>query len=192
VLTRTRFLAALGGSVLGLAAAVSIGAGPAAADTGLLLDDSQFDSTASGFPRHDDDCGNAPDQDGWLFIAPANTSFVALTVIFELAGGRGLASQTITLDDLADFGPPDASHAFVFTPAGATLLDGRATVAEDTENGFFALSHTCPAKLPHTGEGFPIGAAATVGFLLLVGGALLRWHELVARAGRLSCPTWWW
>ena len=50
MLTRTRFLAALGGSVLGLAAAVSIAAGPAAADTGLLLDDSQFDSTAQRIP----------------------------------------------------------------------------------------------------------------------------------------------
>jgi len=191
-LTRARFLAALGGSVLSLAAAVSIGAGPAAADTGLLLDDSQFDSTASGFPRHDDDCGNAPDQDGCLFIAPANSSFVALTVIFELADGRGFASQNITLDEPADFGPPDARHAFVFTPAGATLIDGRATVAEDREKGFFGLSHTCLAKLPHTGAGFPIGPAATAGFLLLVGGALLRWHELLARAARLSCPTWWW
>jgi len=189
VFTHKRFLAALGGTVLGLAAAAFVGASPAAADTDLMLQQSQIGSTASGFPSHDDDCGNAADQDGWHFVAPANANFVTLTVTFDLPGG---GTQTTTLDDPADFGPPDASHAFVFTPAGATLLDGRATVAEDREKGFFALSHTCPAKLPHTGAGFPIGAAATVGFLLLVGGALLRWHELVARAGRLGCPTWWW
>src|SRR4029450_8691180 len=57
VFTRKRFIAALGGSVLGLAAAALIGASPAAAATDLTLQPSQVGSTASGFPHQADDSG---------------------------------------------------------------------------------------------------------------------------------------
>jgi hypothetical protein len=38
------------------------------------------------------------------------------------------------------------------------------------------------AALPRTGAGFPVGPVATVAFLLVAAGALLRWHELLAQA----------
>src|SRR4051812_37054985 len=45
------------------------------------------------------DCPDSPPQWGWHFIAPANSTFVSLSVTFAAAG-------TITLNDPGDFGPP--------------------------------------------------------------------------------------
>jgi LPXTG-motif cell wall-anchored protein len=38
------------------------------------------------------------------------------------------------------------------------------------------------AELPHTGAGFPVAPAVTIGFLLVAAGVLLRWRELIANA----------
>ncbi len=120
--------------------AVVLWAGPAAA-ADVTLNPDHIGETAAGFPEHDDDCGNAPDQDGWHFIVPGNVNFTSLTLTFDVAGDEDLV---IVLGP-GDFGPPDDSHAFVSTPAGAILKAGSGTTDEATPQGTFNLSHTCPA-----------------------------------------------
>jgi LPXTG-motif cell wall-anchored protein len=91
-------------------------------------------ATGSGFQQ-----GDCPDVKGWgwHFVVPANGDFVTLSVRFAKAG-------TVTLG-AGDFGPPDASHAYVFTRSDDTLLSGTATVTGGKKDTF-NLSHTCPGE----------------------------------------------
>src|SRR5262245_12965605 len=123
------------------AAAMVFAAGPALADANVTLNPAQVGATATGFGSHATDCGNAANQDGWHFIAPANVNFTSLhlefnngALVFDLGPG--------------DFGPPDDSHAFVSTPIGATLTAGTGTTDSATPQGTFNLSHTCPGTPP--------------------------------------------
>lgn len=144
-----------------------IGAPPATAATELMLHDDHVGATAGDFHPQANDCMNDPDEDGWHFVAPGNTTFTSITVAFELAGGGPLV---VTYDQPGQFGPPKAKHAFVQTPAGATLTGGSATVADDIQQDFFVLSHTCPGTPTETtppvtttppGESTPPGDEST-------------------------------
>jgi len=95
-------------------------------------------ATGSGFQH-----GDCPDVAGWgwHFVVPANGDFVTLTVRFAKAGTVSLGA--------GDFGPPDASHAYVFTRFDDTLLSGTATITGGKGKGTkdrFNLSHTCPGE----------------------------------------------
>ncbi len=125
-------------------------AGPASAATDVNLQKSHEGKTASEFQSQEDDCGNDAGEDGWHFVAPSNAEFTSMTLTFDLLEGPDLV---VMLDDNPDteFGKPDDpddnNHAYVVTPAGATLLSGTATVAQDDiQHDFFVLSHTCPGE----------------------------------------------
>ncbi len=127
-----------------VAAAITLAAGPAfAAD--VTLHPAHVGATAAGFPNQDDDCGSGPNEDGWHFIAPGNVNFTSLHLEFDVDG----SPLVIDLGP-ADFGPPDDSHAFVSTPAGAVLTAGSGTTDEATPQDTFVLSHTCPGTPPTT------------------------------------------
>ncbi|WP_026058555.1 LPXTG cell wall anchor domain-containing protein [Streptomyces sp. SS] len=83
-------------------------------------------------------CGNIPtSQDGWHFVLPGKSAvFTKLTVEFEPGG-----VQTITV-----FGPPDAKHAYVGSAPDAKLISAKAEIDGEVKQGFFNLSHTCPAS----------------------------------------------
>ncbi len=127
---------------------------PAWASSTIPLHESQKGSTAAGFKTQDcederfDDL--AANQDGWHFVLPGNDggSFETLTLTFN----DGTNDVEIKVPDATDAYPdylystggkdPRTIHAYVFTPAGWTLVDGSATISG--ENEFFNLSHTCP------------------------------------------------
>ena len=93
--------------------------------------------TDDDFGEHGDCPGVPSSMDGWHFVTPKRTVFVALTVTFVPGG-----TQTIT-----EFGPPSDKHAYVASAIGAELVHASATV--QTKEGFdeidfFNLSHTCP------------------------------------------------
>ncbi|WP_331769508.1 LPXTG cell wall anchor domain-containing protein (plasmid) [Embleya sp. NBC_00888] len=97
-------------------------------------------ATSDGVERGE--CPNTipADKDGWHFVLPTNgTDFVKLTVTFQPGG-----PQVITT-----FGPPSDKHAYVASPAGATLTSAVAQV-KGGEVKWFNLSHACPAKPPTT------------------------------------------
>ncbi|WTX00095.1 LPXTG cell wall anchor domain-containing protein [Streptomycetaceae bacterium NBC_01309] len=80
------------------------------------------------------------DQDGWHFVLPTNgTVFVKLTVTFQPGG-----QQVVT-----SFDAPTDKHAYVASPAGATLTSAVAEV-KGGEVKWFNLSHACPATPPTT------------------------------------------
>ncbi|MET9672385.1 LPXTG cell wall anchor domain-containing protein [Streptomyces sp. NPDC006482] len=83
------------------------------------------------------DCPPVPaGKDGWHFVLPGNTAdFTKLTVTFEPGG-----EQVITV-----FGPPTDKHAYVASEPGAKLVSASAEVDGTVKQGFFNLSHTCPA-----------------------------------------------
>jgi LPXTG-motif cell wall-anchored protein len=94
-------------------------------------------ATGSGFQH-----GECPDVNGWgwHFVVPGNGDFVTLSVRFAKAGIVSLGA--------GDFGPPDASHAYVFTRTDDTLLSGTATITggKGKQKDRFNLSHTCPGE----------------------------------------------
>ena len=102
------------------------------------------------------------DHDGWHFVLPGGSaagSFVSLTLNFTDNDGNPV---TVIIPDPSD--PyPDAfyesagrtNHAYLFTPAGWTLVDGEARITGDVMEGRkFNLSHTCAGK-PGAGEPTP-------------------------------------
>jgi LPXTG-motif cell wall-anchored protein len=110
-------------------------------------------ATGSGFQH-----GDCPDVAGWgwHFVVPANGDFVTLTVRFAKAGTVSLGA--------GDFGPPDASHAYVFTQSDDTLLSGTATITGGRGKGTkdrFNLSHTCPGETEQPPTPTPTPPATT-------------------------------
>ncbi|HLU32728.1 MAG TPA: hypothetical protein VKZ74_01715 [Natronosporangium sp.] len=86
--------------------------------------------------------------DGWHFVLPAqgspNAKFTKLTFTFD--------TGVVTIDETGASGGltgwirgDQPRHAYLFTPAGWTLLDGVATVTGGSPRDF-NISHACPGK----------------------------------------------
>ncbi|MEV4202674.1 LPXTG cell wall anchor domain-containing protein [Micromonospora globbae] len=112
-------------------------------------------STAAGFGTQE--CGDerfatrADNQDGWHFVLPGGKeagSFESLTLTFD----NGTTDVEVKIPDASDPYPdafystggknPRVIHAYLFTPAGWTLVDGSAVISGTAAK--FNLSHTCP------------------------------------------------
>ncbi|MFB7588278.1 LPXTG cell wall anchor domain-containing protein [Streptomyces sp. NPDC056169] len=99
------------------------------------------------------DCPTVPaGKDGWHFVLPGSGKgdsavFTKLTVEFEPGG-----EQTITV-----FGPPSDKHAYATSEPGAKLVSASAEVDGTVKQGWFNLSHTCPAGVTTTPSGTPSG-----------------------------------
>lgn len=101
--------------------------------------------------------GLPDDHDGWHFILPGNKDqsgdFLSLTLTFT----NGAQTVEVTIPDDTD--PyqdafystggrnSQVKHAYLFTPAGWTLVTGTATISGEADE--FNLSHTC-AGTPST------------------------------------------
>ncbi|MEU2239552.1 LPXTG cell wall anchor domain-containing protein [Streptomyces sp. NPDC018338] len=108
--------------------------------------------TAGEFDKKGD-CPTVPaGKDGWHFVLPGSGKgesavFTKLTVEFEPGG-----EQTITV-----FGPPSDKHAYATSEPGAKLVSASAEVNGTVDQGWFNLSHTCPAGVSTTPSGTPSG-----------------------------------
>jgi len=138
---RKAVLRAAGAAMVACAIAPWLGAGSASAvdraGADTFLKASQQNTVAAGFASQGTDCPNFSADghvDMWHFVIDGTYEFTALTAHFNTG------DVTITT-----FGPPDAKHAYVSSPAGATLLDAWATVTPEDENipADFQLSHVC-------------------------------------------------
>lgn len=157
-----RVLTGAAAAVAGLALAT-----PAWAASGASLNPSHKGSTAANFQQECTDkrmAGRQADQDGWHFVLPGGPSagdFASLSLTFN----DGVSDVYIAIPDAHD-AYPDAFyeaggrqiHAYLFTPAGWTLKDGKAKVTEQA--AFFNLSHTC-AGTPTTPTPEPSTPAPT-------------------------------
>ncbi|PSK64903.1 hypothetical protein B0E53_03141 [Micromonospora sp. MH33] len=147
-------------------------AGPAWASSTTPLNPAHQDQTAAGFQqecgdeRFDDLAGN---QDGWHFVLPGGKesgNFESLTLTYS----DGTNQVEIKVPDASDAYPdyfystggkaPRTIHAYVFTPAGWTLVDGSAVISGTATK--FNLSHTCagtptPSESPSP-SGSPTGS----------------------------------
>jgi hypothetical protein len=99
----------------------------------------QVPTTAANVENKQTDCPNwavGDPEDSFHFVTDGGFNFVSLTVEFS--------TGTVTT---TTFGPPDASHAYVEAPAGATLVNAWATLDPAPEPGTpgadFQLSHVC-------------------------------------------------
>jgi hypothetical protein len=155
-----RTLARLGLAAAGGAVALAIAA-PAYAQAGTLpINDDHVPTTAQEFQPQictgpfDDLPENV---DGWHFVLPDSSGeeFESLTLVFETPEGDEVVVIIDSRDPaMPDTGPGwsgylddadgDFKHAYVFTEAGWTLIEGTAEVEGAEENGFFNLSDTCP------------------------------------------------
>ncbi|MFD3664359.1 LPXTG cell wall anchor domain-containing protein [Streptomyces sp. NPDC058659] len=112
--------------------------------------------TAGEFEKGD--CPTVPaGKDGWHFVLPGSGKgdsavFTKLTVEFEPGG-----EQTITV-----FGPPSDKHAYAVSEPGAKLVAASAEVDGTVKQGWFNLSHTCPAT-PVTETTRPVPEETTPG-----------------------------
>ncbi|WP_318210892.1 MULTISPECIES: LPXTG cell wall anchor domain-containing protein [unclassified Streptomyces] len=99
------------------------------------------------------ECKTIPaDQDGWHFVIPGNSAvFTKLTVTFD--NGDPIV--------ITKFGPPKDDHAYVASAPGAELTSAVAEVSGEVSQGFFNLSHTCPATVKPTPTGTPSTSAPT-------------------------------
>ncbi|MFF4872546.1 LPXTG cell wall anchor domain-containing protein [Streptomyces sp. NPDC000961] len=115
--------------------------------------------TASEFGTQEKVCGNVPtSQDGWHFVLPGSGKdgsavFTELTVTFEPGG-----TQTVTV-----FGPPSDKHAYVASQPGAKLVSATAETSAPVKQGWFNLSHTCPATETGGTTGGTTGETTTGG-----------------------------
>ncbi|SCG51478.1 LPXTG cell wall anchor domain-containing protein [Micromonospora halophytica] len=128
---------------------------PAWASSTIPLHTDHKGSTAADFPTQI--CGDerfegrAANQDGWHFVLPGGKesgSFETLTLTYT----DGITEVEIKVPDASDAYPDflysaggqdsRVIHAYVFTPAGWTLVDGSAMISGEAEK--FNLSHTCP------------------------------------------------
>ncbi|SCG71846.1 LPXTG cell wall anchor domain-containing protein [Micromonospora coxensis] len=147
---RAAFSAAAATALLAFAA-------PAWASSTIPLHTAHKGSTAAGFPTQDcederfEDNDLAENQDGWHFVLPGGKesgSFETLSLTFT----DGTTEVEIKVPDASDAYPdyfystggknPRVIHAYVFTPAGWTLVDGSAVISGEAAK--FNLSHTCP------------------------------------------------
>ncbi|MFY1575199.1 LPXTG cell wall anchor domain-containing protein [Verrucosispora sp. WMMD703] len=158
-------------AVSGVAATALLAlAAPAWASSTVPLHSAHQGSTAADFQQQCADTRFADrpaDHDGWHFVLPGGPSaggFESLTLTFD----KGSGTVDVTVPDAAD-AYPDALypagqnesrliHAYLFTPAGWTLVDGSATISGQGDR--FNLSHTCagqptpesPTPTPTTSE----------------------------------------
>ncbi|WFE44223.1 LPXTG cell wall anchor domain-containing protein [Verrucosispora sp. WMMD1129] len=158
-------------AVSGVAATALLAlAAPAWASSTVPLHSAHQGSTAADFQQQCADTRFADrpaDHDGWHFVLPGGPSaggFESLTLTFD----NGSGTVDVTVPDAAD-AYPDALypagqnesrliHAYLFTPAGWTLVDGSATISGQGDR--FNLSHTCagqptpesPTPTPTTSE----------------------------------------
>ncbi|MFI7574745.1 LPXTG cell wall anchor domain-containing protein [Micromonospora sp. NPDC049497] len=126
---------------------------PAWASSTAPLHPDHKGSTAAGFETkdcNDEQFEKLPaDHDGWHFVLPTKEggNFEAVTLTFKSTAGTTVtvklpdASDPYTDFFVANGGDGQVKHAYVFTPAGWTLVDGTATVSGTADR--FNLSHTC-------------------------------------------------
>ncbi|NUS72264.1 MAG: LPXTG cell wall anchor domain-containing protein [Corynebacteriales bacterium] len=136
--------------VCGLVAAVTFATAQAQATDSVTvpLHAPHVGSTAAGFGQKDcSDFAPAPTngQDGWHFVLPGKDgTFTQLQLTFTLSGGGQLV---VTLPGANGYiKESNPKHAYVYTPAGATLAAGTAQATGDGKLDKFVLSHTCPTK----------------------------------------------
>lgn len=134
---RARYLTFSGLATLGLAVLAQLSAGGtvAAAETYAVPLHQATPITNSDFGHGHESCPGSPAMWGWHFVLTGGEAvFVQLTTTFQEAG-------VIVTDT---FGPPDAKHAYVYTPTDDTLLSAVAQVSGgDPEAVQLQLSHTC-------------------------------------------------
>ncbi|MGB2570757.1 LPXTG cell wall anchor domain-containing protein [Micromonospora citrea] len=128
---------------------------PAWASSTIPLHTAHKGSTAADFPTQNCEDerfeGRTADQDGWHFVLPGGKesgSFETLTLTYT----DGTTEVEVKVPDASDAYPdflystggknPRVIHAYVFTPAGWTLVDGSAVISGEARK--FNLSHTCP------------------------------------------------
>ncbi|MFR9774925.1 LPXTG cell wall anchor domain-containing protein [Micromonospora sp. MS34] len=148
--TRAAFTAAAATALLAFAS-------PAWASSTVPLNPSHKGSTAANFQQECDDerfASLGDNQDGWHFVLPGSDagSFETLTLTFN----DGTGQVEIKIPDASDAYPdylystggndPQTIHAYVFTPAGWTLVDGSAVISGTGDK--FNLSHTCAGTTP--------------------------------------------
>lgn len=132
---------------------------PAWASSTIQINPDHKEETAGGFSEQDCNdprfAGRPADHDGWHFILPGGKGsggFETLTLTFD----TGSSEVTVTVPNAGD-AYPDALypagkdedrliHAYLFTPAGWTLLDGSAAISGTADK--FNLSHTCGGTAP--------------------------------------------
>jgi hypothetical protein len=146
-MTRTvRALARLAAAAAMVGGVVLVGSAPAWADTTIPINSGSVPTTASDFGTHS--CaqvpgGSSPTTDGWVFVLPGNKgAFTSLTLTFLDTDGN-VVVLNIPADGGAILGG-GTSKAWIITPAGWTLIAATATIS-GSSNGFFTLTHTCPA-----------------------------------------------
>jgi LPXTG-motif cell wall-anchored protein len=132
------------------AAAASLAfAAPALAVMTIPLNPDHAGTTAADFGEQDCDDENFADLpegfDGWHFVLPTGDSeFVELTLTFDTGSGEVDITIPDATDEFTDFfreAGGQVKHAYLFTPAGWTLVDGSAVI--DGSATFFNLSHVC-------------------------------------------------
>lgn len=111
---------------------------------------SQVPTTAAGFDGHS--CANikpgaSETLDGWVFVLPGKGgAFQSLTLTFkETDGSTTTVSVPPSGGILTDNG---TSKAWVQTPKGWTLTAGTAVITGSSPQGYFNITHTCPATGP--------------------------------------------
>ncbi|WP_405095050.1 LPXTG cell wall anchor domain-containing protein [Micromonospora sp. NBC_01412] len=130
---------------------------PAWASSTIGLNPAHEGRTAAHFNQVCDDerfAGLPAGDDGWHFVLPGKEygDFESLTLTFN----DGTAAVTVTIPDGSDAYPdffystggrnPRQIHAYLFTPAGWTLVGGSATVSGTGTK--FNVSHTCAGEAP--------------------------------------------
>jgi hypothetical protein len=144
-----------GAAMIAVAMAPWFGGSPASATApatfNATVKQEQVPTTAADVENKQTDCPNwavGDPNDSFHFVTDGGFTFVSLTVEFS--------TGTVTT---TTFGPPDASHAYVEAPAGATLVNAWATLDPAPEPGTpgadFQLSHVCvgtpvPSTTPPT------------------------------------------
>ncbi|MEG3637556.1 LPXTG cell wall anchor domain-containing protein [Micromonospora palythoicola] len=144
-------------AVSGVAATALLAlAAPAWASSTVPLHPAHQGSTAADFQQQcaDSRFADRPaDHDGWHFVLPGGPSaggFQSLTLSFDTGSG----TVDVPVPDATD-AYPDALypagrnesrliHAYLFTPAGWTLVNGSATISGQGDG--FNLSHTCAGR----------------------------------------------
>ncbi|BCL16468.1 LPXTG cell wall anchor domain-containing protein [Micromonospora sagamiensis] len=141
---------------------------PAWAATTLEL--RQSNVTAGGFANQecaDPRFADLPDDhDGWHFVLPERALGDLLSL--KLTFTDGSRTVEVTIPDDSDPYPdalyatggqnPQLKHAYLFTPAGWTLVTGTASVTG--EGSKFNLSHTCAGQPSATPTPTPTGSAS--------------------------------
>jgi hypothetical protein len=143
--------------------ALMLGSAPALADTTIWINPGNVPTTAADFGTHSCDLvpgGTSSTTDGWVFVLPANKgAFTSLTLSFEVPG-----DGTVVVHVPADGGTilqgNGTSKAVYSSPAGYRLVNASATIT-GTSNGFFVLTHTCPAAASPTPKPSPSSSSSS-------------------------------